>query len=399
MRTAPLVASLAALLSLSACPRRDPPATAPAPDASPRPPAAPAPLRTLDPSPSVSDDTGSERPAVAVDARGTVYVAWYEAGSVLLKRWNGRAWDPLGGAPNEGVAGGPFALVLSSDGAPVMVWAQRGPARADEVRAARFDGQRWSPLGGALVPPATGFAVTHVTATVSGPSLTVAFATRRGEDAGGLRAMRWSGSYWEGVGGASLSANGAAPRALASTACADGSIVLAWVESGPSVSPALQLRRWDPQGNRWDEIPRGNAPSVDAETRTLALAPATDDEFFLAYGWSVGMHTVVRWNAATRGWTELGVPQDALRRSAIVSGPALASREGELLYAWRARGGRLSAARFDGRAWHALDVALDTPSSSDGAIAFAPEGRLYTAFIDRAPRRQRVTVAAIERAR
>lgn len=391
------VAAIAALLSLSACPRREPPPAPPRP-AAPRPaPAAGAVVRrALGGALSVSDRTGSERPQVVVDARGAVLVAWYEAGSVLVKRWSGSAWEPLGAA-NQGVAAGPFALTLGPDNTPFLAWAQRTAAQGDAVHAARWTERGWSAMGSNLAQFIEGISVTHLAAAFADGAYTVAFGARRGEG-GGLHATRWTGSAWTLAGPPSLTTGDAAVRALAATACADGSTVLAWVESSPSAPPALQVRRWNAQLAHWDVIPRGNAPTVDGDTLSLSLAPARDDEFFIAYGWHLGLHGAARWSAAANDWADLGVPQESLRRSEIDAGPAIASRDGALVYAWRTRGGRLTAARHDGRAWRAVRAELDTPAAADASVALGPQGQVYAAFVDRSEARLRVSVAEVRAA-
>lgn len=395
-----LVAMITALLSIQACRPNEPASTDRSRPAAQRADAAPAPgpVAPAIGSPlSLSGDTGSSLPQVAVDARGALLVAWFEGGSVVVKRWRGSSWESLGAA-NDGVATGPYAMALAADGSPMIAWARRTAGRGDEVHAARWSGREWTAMGGNLSPVQGGVTITHMAAAVADDVFTVAFGERRGDAQGGLHAARWTGTAWMLSGPPSLIPAGSSVLSLAATTCADGTVVLAWVENATGGSPTLQVRRWDAQRTTWDVLPRGNSPTVDVETTTLSMAPSDGGAFYLAYGWHHGLHPVVRWSPESNDYVDLGIPQDSLRRSSIDAGPAIASGGGALVYAWRARGGRLGAARLDGRAWRPITATLDTERATEASVGLGPQGQLYAVFVDLADGGRRVTVASAPRA-
>ena len=103
------------------------------------------------------------KPILAVDLSNRPVVAWtreYEApGEVFLRRWNGSAWQELGGsASGFGVSGsrtGPTGefwshaagLALDLEGHPIVTWTE-GDFQTYQVRASRWTGSAWQGIEG-----------------------------------------------------------------------------------------------------------------------------------------------------------------------------------------------------------------------------------------------------------
>lgn len=317
-------------------------------------------------------------PVALVVAREGVVAAWSDGVGVWARRQRGGRWEPMGGRVNDREPRGPIRLARAPDGAPVIVWSERGREGPTETRFSRWSGSEWVGLLGPLNAPAAGSEVTALAVAWSYGRPVVALAVSRERPRQtALRAVRWTGARWELAGPPSLLEPGAGLLALEAATCGEGSAVLGWVEVQPSGIPVLELRRWSVQTRAWQVLPRGALPLVDAETRTLALAGASGSELFVAYGWSRGTHPVHRWSEVTREWVEVGSPLSAARSAGLEIGPLLESQGDDLWMSWRARGGRLSAARLRGDAWVRVTDALDAPGDTEARVATGAPGTIY----------------------
>lgn len=106
-----------------------------------------------------------EAPTVAVDARGTVWLAWVwnadddrkekdygrtHQQHLRVARWNGKAWEDVGGTWRGSLRrsawiGERVQLVLG-EGGPVLAWREADRPRSWQVRLARWTGKRWERL-------------------------------------------------------------------------------------------------------------------------------------------------------------------------------------------------------------------------------------------------------------
>ena len=105
-------------------------------------------------SPALNDAT---LPAIVIDAADRPVVGWLQGGSVYVRRWNGSAWEPVGGSGSvngPGFAVDAFRLVLDVAGTP-HVLVRRGAASAARLFAFRASSSNWETLGGALNAPLT----------------------------------------------------------------------------------------------------------------------------------------------------------------------------------------------------------------------------------------------------
>ncbi|MEZ4391478.1 MAG: hypothetical protein R3A48_10315 [Polyangiales bacterium] len=317
-------------------------------------------------------------PVTLLAAGEDVVAAWSDGVGVWARRRRGGRWAPMGRRVSDREPRGPIRLAQAPDGTPVIVWSERGREGPTETRFSRWNGGEWAALLGPLNAPAAGAEVTAITVAWSYGSPVVAMAVSRERPRQTeLRAVRWTGVRWELAGPPSLLAPGAGLLALEAASCGDGSAVLGWVEVQPSGVPVLELRRWSVQTRTWQVLPRGALPLVDAETRTLALAGASGSEFFVTYAWSGGTHPVHRWSEGAQEWLEVGSPLPAGGRAGLEVGPLLEAQGEDLWMSWRARGGRLSAARLRRSTWEQVTDALDAPGGSDPRVAASAAGTIY----------------------
>lgn len=148
-------------------------------------------------------------PAIAVREPGRPVVAFLEdaGGSrdLQVSGWDGAAWVPLGG-PLDFAAGDEVAspaLAIEPDTRlPVAAWIEwdgATPGAQRQLRAARWSGSVWEPLGPAL-NATTGDAGNPVLVIGSGGP------TLAWNEAGAVRVARWTGAAWTALGAATTPA-------------------------------------------------------------------------------------------------------------------------------------------------------------------------------------------------
>jgi hypothetical protein len=346
----------------------------------------PAPQRVATPrgpvdlSPPRGADAGATGAASLAWVDGGLAAGWIEGDAVRVWRHAGSRWAPLGARLNERPAAGLLRLANLRDGALTAVWTERGANGAVTVRLSRWQGGRWTPVGGPLHEHAATTAVTALAVTGSAEAPLVAMILGGGGPTT-LRAVRWSGSRWDNAGPPSLVPPGAQVQTLSAARCGDDRSLLGWVEIGAAGTPTLELRAWSPQQNTWVVLPRADAPLIDAGTHTLAMACDERGALTVGYGWSGGTHGLRRWDPAAETWEDLGLPRESLRGAAVDAGPWLAWRGETLWMSWRPRGAGLSAAVWRAGAWRVLGESLDDRGARGVQGALAPVGTLYVSGV------------------
>ncbi|WP_216324320.1 hypothetical protein [Deinococcus aestuarii] len=189
--------------------------------------------------------TSGRQPSLALDRRGGVTAAWLEgdvtASRVVVARLAGDRWTRLGAAPG-GRAPTYLAaprLALGRQGRPTVAWLEDVDGR-DTLFVSRWDGGRWTALGGAV---SLGFA--------SAPSLVLdgagrpvlAWVEERG-GVGQVRLARWTDTAWQDLGTVNRDP-GRDARSPSVAVDAPGNVVLAWREDTRGVY-RVHLRRFTP---------------------------------------------------------------------------------------------------------------------------------------------------------
>lgn len=187
----------------------------------------------------------SRSPAVALNAQDQPVVAFLQGEvlqtQLLVKRWNGTAWEALGGTLNRGNPSYLTAprLVLGTQDHPTVAWTE-DVAGLDILHAARWDGTRWQPLGGRI----SRTSASQVALALDGqgrPAL--AWVEERG-DQGQLHLARWDGRAWVQAGPLNLDPGRDARNPA--IALSGGNLVLAWRED-VNGRYTLQLRELSQQ--------------------------------------------------------------------------------------------------------------------------------------------------------
>lgn len=136
-----------------------------------------------------SNDGASTAVTFVIESTGYPVVAWSDDTSgnleIYLRRWNGAAWEEMGGSATGGGISNDTgyslapSLALASD-APIIAW-QNNYANS-EIYLRAWDGAAWSELAGS----ATGVGISNSSGHTKTPSLAV--------DAGGQPHVAWSDS-------------------------------------------------------------------------------------------------------------------------------------------------------------------------------------------------------------
>jgi hypothetical protein len=243
------------------------------------------------------------------------------------RRWDGSGWPELGTSPCGLHPGGLAAVARLPAGDPVLVWTEySGDAYGPElVRAARFDGSAWSPLGAPLNGAGGS---TYDVVAASGPKGPV--VAWDGPDATVMNELayvaRWDGASWVGLGPPrTMKSFG---RVAVATAPA-GDPVIAYVD--PAGIPVVEA--WNDASGVWMAL-----PPTPATTNQVQLSLAVDGSGAVyvngvSFGtFSFTTDAVYRLAPGAATWTSLGLPPDFTKSN---SGLALAGLSpGGVAVAW-----------------------------------------------------------------
>lgn len=172
----------------------------------------------------------SRTPALTVTRAGQPIVAWLQgevtASRVLAARWDGQAWQPLGGPLNRHAPGyvATTRLVLDGQDRPIAAWIE-DHAGQDILYAARWDGQNWQPMGAQV---SQGFATAPSLSTDAAGHAALAWV----EEVNGtaqVHLARWTGQAWTLMGVQNRDSRRDA-RSPSLTTAPDGTLTLAWRE-------------------------------------------------------------------------------------------------------------------------------------------------------------------------
>ncbi len=249
------------------------------------------------------------RPAVAVDTKDTVFLAWddnhYPAESeIYLRQWNGTKWVELGGSgsgngisQNSGSSQDP-SLVVDQDDYPIVAWQDKTSGNF-EIYVRRWNGTSWEELGGS----ASGGGVSNNQGWSGLPSLAMDINNRPvlawlDDSSGSLEVYlrRWNGTSWEELGGSGsaqgISQSGASWHHYRSylrdwhglAIDKGGNPVVAWVD-GRTGQFEIYLRRWN--GTMWDEIDGSATDGGISNSEAASFNPTiTTAEQLICVAWS-----------------------------------------------------------------------------------------------------------------
>ena len=247
---------------------------------------------------------------------------------VVVQRWDGGAWLPVGDVPFTADEGSPrwASVATDADGSPLLAWSEFKDGLS-RVYVARWTGGEWSPLGGPRARlPGQGAFYPHV--VLDGEGRPIVAWVEEVEPPGSDHDVfvdRWNGTAWEPLGGGlrGWAAGASFPR-LAVTPTGQTFLSFLRVSSG---STELAVREWSDGSAMWFDrgslrtsneaaVGRGTLAS-DPAGRPVALwheQVVVDGETTYWY------HVRLR---GTAGWTVLGTPLETSTRT-LASGLAVA---------------------------------------------------------------------------
>jgi hypothetical protein len=290
---------------------------------------------------------GSTLVVDALDRPVIAHVEWgFGAGDQLLvARLEGGSWTQLGGVVNATRGGGPRSprLWLGEDGEPVVAWlGDSGAVR--RVFCARWDGAAWQELGGEVPWSGSGGDVTAV-AVASGPGGSRSMAYVMGGTTLLLARLDPASGAW--ISRAAMNTVQAEEIALAVDE--EGVEVVTYVESGgPWGSSPVRVLRWASDFSGFHELPSPSAAGDRASVRSRAHAAPGEGLVvsFLESGPRVAGWSGTSWRSISE---EIGVPSNSLYH--LVLDTLSTNDAGVLAYGWAVLEGpylpRLQVARYN----------------------------------------------------
>lgn len=289
--------------------------------------------------------------------------SFINAGSVEVNRvakWDGATWSDVSGRPPQGVSGEGVTSVralagfhpLTSPSPPELYaggfFTTAGKVPADRI--ARWNGTKWSPVGGGMNQAVLALAV------CDSPTGPVLFAGGEFSVAGGISAnhiAQWDGTVWSSLG------SGVDGDVNALAAFDDGtgvSLIVGGEFSNAGGIPANRIAKWD--GVSWSNI---------GDTSTLVEALTVHDDgtgpALYAGGWftvagGILVNRVAKWDGVS--WSALGSGVNgrvfALSSFNDGTGPALYAG-GEFTFAGGVAANHI--AKWDGSSWSPLGTGTD----------------------------------------
>jgi len=219
-------------------------------------------------------------PSLTLDPQGRPVVGYtnapltFAANQAWVKRWNGSAWEALGGQLNtSGTEAGSPQLAIDS-GDVVAVWAEAPPSSSlqETIRAARWTGSSWTPIGAQVTPAGTYGNGLRFAAGAQGPIVTY---TQWATSASGT-VTRWDGVSWRTY--PPTPSMGATYLDLALQA--DGSPLISWAVQTTSPQYTVKTLRWDVPSLAWIQFPANTYNS----TVNTSIALDASGGIFLASG-------------------------------------------------------------------------------------------------------------------
>ncbi len=344
---------------------------------------------SLNVDPMISTQSAS----MALTSAGDPVVLWLEdlpdtrpPTDLYVKRWDGSAWELLGGSLDEGSLGPMYCyheLALAPDDTPVVGWV-RATAVADVgVVVQRWDGSAWLPFGD--VPFTADDGSPRWASVAIGADGAPLLAWSEFKD--GLSRVyvaRWTGAAWSYLGESRARVPGQDAWSPHLVVDGDGRPLVAWMEEvePPGSGRDVFVDRWN--GTAWEPLGAGLRGSADQVSfPRLAITPG--GLVFLGFvreSPTATVLNVVQWLDGIGTWTGRGT----LRTSSDATvrlGTLASDAEGRLVALWQ------ESLEVEGETTHQYHVqrrattgwnALGTPLAASGAsypsgLAVAPDGR------------------------
>jgi len=321
---------------------------------------------------------GAYLPNPAVDSLGRIVVTWVEFDSAsatatylaYARRWDGTAWEALGGAFNTDTDRSVFVTTTAVDGQdrPLAAFYEEelpGVGVAN-VYVRRWNGTAWETLGNGPLDLVAASNTRQIAIAVGADGEPrVSFLENNGVDVR-MHVLRWTGVAWTEYGTGFLTSSFWAPNALALDA--SDNPVVAWRD----IANDLRVSRWDGTGFvavggvldvLGTQIPDGPSVVVGSSGAIIVGWNETDP----TYGSGVNAY-VARFDAVSSTFVRLG---DALDMDIALDAyyPDLAvAPDGTLAVTWGEYSDDDNAgyvARWTGTRWQPLGPGLGTGSGAN----------------------------------
>lgn len=234
---------------------------------------------------------GLWQPLLAASPSGRVYVLGeatneHHITALHVGRSNGTSWEwlgaPLIASPEPYTHVGPSAIAFAGPDRPIVAWSEGRDAQLTGLFVARWDGAAWTRLG-AIDPEADDTSLTPALAVDAERRIWLAWPDAKGA----IRVMRWDDSRWAEVDAPGLRA---VITTQGTTAFRDLSLAVdragnAWVLRPVYTGThglSLAIARWD--GRQWSDVPAPRVP-VGKEATVRSSAMVLRDDAPLV-GWS-----------------------------------------------------------------------------------------------------------------
>lgn len=318
----------------------------------------------------VTDARLEERPVqVASDAEGNIAVAWLNGGNLLVKSWNGTAWQQL---PTLDTTQPIYAPSLKLfEGQPLVAFQEGRKLEDDQsepngnILVYRWSEDEWKSLGQVDVPERD--AAAPSLAVANDGAFTVAYFEFESPSSNVI-VKRYDGSTWQNLGDV-LDITPERNAVFPSLALdADGNPTVAWYEDrAEDLARNIYVKRWN--GMTWEQL--GGSLNMDSRARadTLSLAIGGNNLPVVAFSEydEIGKSNNVymkRWNGTT--WEQLGTVVDNVESQRAVYPSVAVDVANQISVAWYEavcqsvspcnENDSAYLARWDGAAWQQLGI-------------------------------------------
>jgi len=213
----------------------------------------------------------AESVSIASDGHNP-YVAWTEypklsdtqdgVPQVLVSKWDGAQWNPVGGSLNMNAGGGwaSEASIAFLSGQPYVAWTERSQSGSSQLFVKTFNGSTWVQVGSGSLnkDTVTGWAF-HPSLVASGAALCLGWVEQQGlGQPPQAYVSTFSGGVWTSLGG-SLNASGAGSAEHISLAVLSGQPVAAWGEVKYGSTRQIYVKQWN--GSIWNSLAGTASPT------------------------------------------------------------------------------------------------------------------------------------------
>lgn len=370
--------------------------------------------------------TGCSSPALALDSAGRPALAWQDtAFEIFFRRWDGAAWQELGGSgAGTGVSNNATyslqpSLALDSNDDPVLAWSDGSSSTAGRnIYLRRWDGTNWIELassGSGVGLSNCGVACRHPSLAIDGSdNPTVAWLSWNFSYGRGVFVRRWSGTSWDELAGSASGPGGLCDFCDGTSDYADQPSlridsadhpIVTWsaYDTGGVTSYRVYLKKFD--GTSWTELAGSASAGINTRAgyaRYPSLVLGASDRPMVAWAWSYSgagwgpFYGIMLRAWSGSAWQEIGGSETGGGISNNVgasNAPTLALDSGGLpAVAWldgisENYNSEGFLRRFDGATWNEIYVAHSGGGISDTAtasraptLAASANGALFVAW-------------------